>query len=105
MRIPTLVLLVFGLWAFFGTPTNTFFPNSAAPWERVDLAFYPDKHYLFHDISRFDVGSVANCRQMARQFAKEIDDPSFSKSDYECGVGYLRDIIPGGVRVYRLTVR
>jgi hypothetical protein len=38
-----------------------------------------------------------------RSVAAADGDPELHNTDYECGVGYLRN--SGSIRVYRLTIR
>lgn len=50
-----------------------------------------------------DVGSVENCRMLVRMIASARGDPEIRRGNYECGVGYLREV--GRLRIYRNTVR
>lgn len=106
MPVVAVVLLV-GAWFLLGDPPGTvagwFWPEDAAPWERVDAFYYPDRGNLLIDQRRQDVGSVDGCREWVRLAAAANNDPSLARGDYECGVGFLRSL--GDVGVYRLTVR
>ena len=58
---------------------------------------------LLIDKHQFDVGSLEACRAWVRSVAAADGDPELQHTDYECGVGYLRNF--GDIRVYRLTIR
>ena len=104
MRGIAIVFCALVVWVWLGTPENYIWPASAAPWERVDLSFYPDRHNLANDITILDVGGLEECRSMAQELAHEYNVPFPLVSDYECGVGFIRELSPG-VRMYRITVR
>lgn len=103
---PIIVVGVIG-WIIFGTPAkdiaNWFWKYDAAPWETVDLFFYPDRN----DLSQYDVfrglADVAECRNMIGAAQNKYRGQFSGSYDYECGVGYLERF--GSMSVYRTTVR
>lgn len=94
------------LWLVFGNPGGTiagwFWPETNAPWERVNAFYYPDRNDLTHDERKLDVGSVEACRDWVDGQARAAGDPDMMNSDYECGVGCKEE--GGGMYVCRLTV-
>lgn len=107
MRIAILVAVILGLWFLFGRPSvdaaNWFWPNSAAPWERVDAAYYPDRDNLSNAIEKHDLTDVDECRGWAYWQAGQHGDPSMQRGDYECGIGFLESW--AGMQIYRVTIR
>ena len=108
-RWPLLVLGVAGLivWGVLGNPAETIAgwisPHSPAPWEKVDVFYYPDKSNLAVSLDNHDVGGLAQCRTWASSAAAKQNDPQLERGDYECGVGYLTS--QSSLNRYRLTVR
>lgn len=105
--MPFLIVLALALWALIGSPSrdiaNLFWSSSAAPWERIDGYYYPSRTNLSrHEVVR-GFASVEDCRAWARMMARRNDDSSFSRSDYECGIGEISEM--GGMQIYRITVR
>ena len=102
-----LLCIVIGFWFLLGDPPRTvaswFWGQEAAPWERVDAFFYPNRSDLSAVETRMKVGTVSNCRDWAHSRAASNGDPSFQRSDYECGIGKPTPV--GGLKVYRATVR
>lgn len=99
------LLLLAGLclFAFRGTIADWLWPNSAAPWEEVDAFYYPKKTNLPVDKRAYGLASVENCRQWVFQKAALNGDPRLEDGDYECGVGFMRNV--GDLRMYRLTLQ
>jgi hypothetical protein len=69
----------------------------------VDAFYYPNRNNLDKSERQLDVGSVEACRSWVSRIAAQNNDPQIRRGDYECGVGYLRDL--GDFRVYRVTTR
>ena len=94
------------MWAIFGDPgrdlAGWFWKYDAAPWERVDAFYYPDRGNLDVFNQHSDVGGVEECRAWALDMAIANGDPSMSRGDYECGVGEPKEWY--GMKVYRTTV-
>ena len=105
--MPLLVLIGVGLWFLFGSPTvtiaNWFWENDAAPWETVDLYYYPDRNDLRKEERYADFESVEGCRRMAYAVAASRNDPGLRRGGYECGIQQTDTF--GGIRVYRATAR
>lgn len=105
--MPIIIAIAIALWLIFGDPLRTvagmFWPNDPAPWERVDASYYPDRRNLVVSVDRLDVGGLDACRRWVQQRAAERGDPLLVKGDYECGVGYIRNLVD--IRVCRLTMR
>ena len=104
-----LVALVLALlaWAVFGSVPHTFvkwfWSQVAAPWERVDAYYYPNRNdRTVHRVS-YDVGSIDDCRAWVRTEAARDGDPGMVRSAYECGVGEIERV--GGLTVYRITAK
>lgn len=95
-----------GLWFVFGDPSRDiagwFWEYDAAPWERVDAFYYPDRSNLERYEFQTDVGGVEECRDWVHFKATGNGDPGLTRGDYECGVGEPKDWY--GIRVYRTTV-
>ena len=101
--------LIFGaliLWAIFGHPSRDiagwFWEYDAAPWERVDAFYYPDRTNLAVFNQHSKVGGVEECRSWASEMAAANGDRGMNQGDYECGVGEPTDW--NGLKVYRTTV-
>lgn len=96
------------LWFWLGDPGRTvaswFWEYEAAPWERVDAFYYPDRSNLAEVKSRLEVGSLEECRDWVYSMAAVNNDPSLMKGDYECAVGEPKSQ-SGFYNVYRITVR
>lgn len=88
----------------FGKPATTIadwiWPQDAAPWETVTLAFYPDANYPQRAEEVLGLKSVQHCRTLAAAKAGLLVSPE--RSAYMCFVGdfYLYGIL----RVYRASV-
>jgi len=100
------VILALILWFVFGDPGRTiagwFWEYDAAPWERVDAFYYPDKSNLEKFQQHSNVGGVEECRTWVNAMASANGDPNLRRGDYECGVGEPKDKY--GMKVYRTTV-
>jgi hypothetical protein len=102
------IIVVFALgWLTLGDPkndlANMLWPRGPAPWEQVDAYYYPSKSNLRVDERRYDVGGLDGCRSWVQRAANAKDDPRLARGDYECGVGFIRNV--GGLKMYRLTTR
>lgn len=102
-----IILFAIGAWLLLGNPSknvaNWFWPDSAAPWEKVDAFYYPNGSDLGVFLAQRDLNSVQECRDWVFSMAASRDDPILILGDYECGVEQIEGI--GGLSVYRLTVR
>lgn len=89
MRVIAFIGLL--LWFAFGEPGRTiagwFWEYDAAPWERVDAFYYPDRNNLEKFKQHSNVGGVEKCRAWVIDKAAENEDPYMQRGDYECGVG------------------
>ncbi len=105
--MPLLILIAVVLFFVFGSPgktvANMVWQNDAAPWEKVDAFYYPDKADLTNYEAARDLGSVQECRDSVGAMASANGDPGLTRGDYECGIERLEDF--GGVGVYRVTTR
>lgn len=108
MRLGALALAVFVGWVMLGSPANDvagwFWSEGPAPWEGVDAFYYPDRSRLSVHEQRLDVGSLDVCRRWAYAAAAAKNDPRLQRGDYECSVGFMREL-GDGMKVYRITVR
>ena len=102
------VLLTLAIhYLVFGYPMkdlgNLFWPEDAAPWETVDVFYYPDAR----DPSRFEtatgLASREQCRDWAYAAAARNRDPELAQGDYECGIGRVDKF--ESVTVYRLIAQ
>lgn len=105
--MPILIFAALLAWWAFGDPAKSvagwFWPSDAAPWEKVDAFYYPDRtdlsrHTLMPGLSKAD-----DCRMWVRQEAAFLNDPGMVRGDYECGIGKISNEYD--LAVYRLTVR
>jgi len=107
MRLGWIIGAVAFAWFALGTPASDIagwtWGDRPAPWERVDAFYYPNRNNLSQDQRRLDVGTVEACRSWVLTIAAQNNDPNISRGDYECGVGFLKNL--GGFRVYRVTTR
>ena len=98
---------LFGGWLLLGSPKQDVagwvWPDGPAPWETVDAFYYPNRSALTVDQRRIDVGGLEECRAWVHAAAAARNDQRMERGDYECGVGFIRDV--GELRMYRLTVR
>ena len=102
-----LIVIGIGVWFVIGSPltaiADRFWSDKAAPWEKVDAFFYPNRSNLTIHKAKRDLRTVDECRNWVKSQASEIGDLMMAQSDYECGVGKLQDF--GDIAMYRLTVR
>jgi hypothetical protein len=105
MRI--IILIFIALWIIFGNvPMNIadiFWQEEAAPWERVDAFYYPDRNNLTMYRKMPDLKSVDECRAWVRSSSALSGDDGLYRGDYECGIGILDN--SGSYSIYRNTVR
>lgn len=102
-----LVAVGVGLWFWQGNPPKDlatwFYKDTAAPWEKVDAFYYPDRNNLTAWEASRDLPSLDACRAWVRSSAAQRNDPSLLRGDYECAVGEPYDY--AGISVYRATLR
>lgn len=102
-----LILIVVALWWLLGDPKNDvagwFWSAGAAPWEKVDAFYYPDRMDLRQHIMMPDLPSVERCQEWVYTQAAQRGDGGLTRGDYECGIGKVSNTY--GLHVYRLTVR
>ena len=107
MRVGWIVGAVILAWFALGSPMSDIagwiWEDQPAPWESVDAFYYPNRSNLAKSERSLNVGSLEACRWWASKTAARNNDPEIRRGDYECGVGYLRDL--GDLRVYRVTAR
>ena len=105
--MPLLILVAVVLFFVFGSPgkiaADMLWQNDAAPWEKVDAFYYPNKADLTDFIAVRDLESVQECRDSVLAMAAAIGDPGLTRGDYECGIGRIKDF--GGMGMYRVTTR
>jgi len=103
--LKTLLVLAVGGWFVFGSPANDFagwfYPKDPAPWESVDLFYYPSGNGLMKVQQFNNLGSVRVCQD--RAFALR-NRPGLPAGDYECAVGDTGKRL-GDIKIYRLTVK
>ena len=101
------IIIGLSAWFVLGSPlktiANTLWHDTAAPWEKVDAFFYPNRSDLSVHIAKRDLRSVDECRNWVKSQAIAIGDLDMSRSDYECGVEKIQDF--GDMAMYRLTLR
>lgn len=104
--LPVILFIAAVLWFAFGDPGRTiagwFWEYDAAPWERVDAFYYPDRSNLNNFKERSNVDGIEGCRAWVYGMAASNNDPSLTRGDYECGVGEPKNMY--GMKVYRTTV-
>lgn len=102
-----IVIAVVGGWFAFGDPPRTvagwWWPETSAPWETVDAFFYPDRNNLYLVREQGGLKNLQACRDWVSAAAYANNDPTMSRSDYECGLGTAKPY--GTLKVYRNTVR
>ncbi len=109
MRIFYLGIVVVIIWAVVDFKelkfdiADFFYEDSPAPWENVDLHYYPDKNDRFTSKKIFGVGSLDGCRSVVHQLAADNDDSNLQVGDYECLVG-LWKLTESGSPIYRLVL-
>lgn len=104
----TAIKLIVGIllivWALSVAPSflaKTFWPDSSAPWEKVNAFYYPNANDLTEWESQINVGSIQACRDWVKDSAAAKGDPNLEHGDYECGVGCKNK---DGFNVCRLTI-
>jgi hypothetical protein len=108
IRFTPVQLLIAGLvlWCIFGDPeipvANLFWKSGPAPWEQIDLLYYPDLKDP-GNVKKFpNVSSLEECRTWARNQAGQHGDPRMERGGYTCSVGFTP--LFGSDRVYRLAL-
>lgn len=95
------------LWMIFGDPVtsvaNLFYSTGPAPWEEVDLIYFPDRRVPAVSESTPDLGSLEECRTWARHRAVEHDDRDMQRGAYACKTASER--LFSSRRVYRLSLK
>ena len=109
VRITLLQLVIAAtvLWVVFAEPVSNvadlFFSSGPAPWEEIDLIYYPDKLTPLLNKITSDVSSLEECRSLARYQAVQHDDPRMERGDYECRTASAG--LFGSQRDYRLSLK
>ena len=95
------------LWFVFGNPLSVvadlFFSSEPAPWEEIDLVYYPDKVDPSSNKITSDLGSLSECRTWAHHQADQHDDPRMERGRYECRTASAS--LFGSKRNYRLSLQ
>lgn len=103
--LKTLAFLAIGAWFLFGSPKNDladwFYPDEPAPWEKVDLFYYPRANNLNKVEEYRNVGSLRDCQSRAYFLRTR---PNLPPGDYECAVGDTGQRL-GDIKIYRLTLK
>lgn len=107
LTLAQLVLAAIVLWMNFGDPAtnvaNLLYSAGPAPWEEVDLVYYPDRRVPSVRESMPDLGSLEECRTWARQMAAQHDDRDMERGVYECRTASVR--LFSSQRVHRLSLK
>jgi hypothetical protein len=107
LTLAQLVVAAIVLWMIFGDPlthvANLLYSDVPAPWEEVDLIYFPDRHVSSVSESMPDLGSLDECRTWARQMASQYDDRDMGRGAYECRTASVR--LFSSQRVYRLLLK
>lgn len=94
-------------WAVIGEPkkdiANWFWPSDAAPWESVDLYFYPDRRNLEHFDRITGLKNVEACQRMVNVVHARYPSVPWSNVDYECAIEQIDTLVT--IPVYRVTTR
>jgi hypothetical protein len=94
-------------WLIFGDPVtavaNLFYPAAPAPWEKVELVYFPDRHVSSGYERTPDLGSLEECRTLAWRQAARHDDRDLERGTYECRVA----VVPwfGAQPAWRLSLQ
>jgi hypothetical protein len=102
-----LAIAATALWFVFGNPLSAvadlFYSSAPAPWEEIDLIYYPDK--LSPSVNKItaDISSLEECRTWARHQADQHNDPRMERGRYECRTVSAR--LFGSQRNYRLSLQ
>lgn len=109
IRITLLQLVIFAavLWCVFGEPLSDvaglFFRSGPAPWEEIDLIYFPDRNSPSASEVTPDISSLDECRTRAFHLALQHDDPDMERGGYECRTTSAR--LFGSQRTYRLSLK
>ena len=102
-----IVIATMLLWLVLGEPAsdvaNLFFSTGPAPWEKIDLVYYPDMQNPSVSEITNDVGSLEECRSWARHQSLQYDDPGMERGSYECRTGYVG--LFGSQQDFRLSLK
>lgn len=79
-------------------------PAGSRTSARVDAIYYSDKNNLIEFKRAENVGMVDDCRRWVRTKAKDYNDASLTRGDYECGVDFMSDV-GEGLYMYQETVK
>lgn len=93
-------LIFFGIFVWWVVPKI----NDAVFPPKVDAFYYPDRSNLLWHEAVFGLKDVEECRRAIFRMAAAKGDPNLSRGDYECGVGFIKDV-GDGLRVYKDTVK
>ncbi|OSQ38768.1 hypothetical protein [Thalassospira mesophila] len=80
-------------WASLGAPqewfANQFWPDDAAPWEKVTAVYYPDKSdRTVFKFAGENFENAEKCRDVIMKQAAANNDPQLERGSYECAVGF-----------------
>jgi hypothetical protein len=81
---------------------NVMWPDSPAPWERVDAVYYPDAGDRTTQLRERNLADLDSCREWANRAAAYSGNQHLRRGDYRCDVGLQESY--GDIEVYRLTV-
>ena len=99
------VLLI--AWLIFGDPVtavaNLFYRTGPAPWEKLELVYYPDRRVASVYESTPDPGSLEDCRTLAWRQAARHDDRDLKRGAYECRVAAVHYF--GSQPAFRLSLK
>jgi len=95
------------IWFVFGEPlaavAGLFYSSAPAPWEEIDLVYFPDKLDASTNKITSDLGSLSECRTWANHQAGQYDDPRMERGRYECRTASAS--LFGSQRNYRLSLQ
>ena len=107
LQIYVWILIAVAAWSILGNPekdvANWLWPDSAAPWEEGDLAYWPRRNAKEQKLEARGLDSVEACRETAHQLAKKHGDPDIRRGDYVCQIGFLKRWAAN--RLYRHNMR
>jgi hypothetical protein len=107
LTLAQFVVAVLVLWMIVGDSVTRIagllYRTGPAPWEELDLVYYPDRRVPSVSESMPDLGSLGECRTRARQMAAQHDDRDMERGVYECRTASVRPF--SSRRVHRLSLK